>query len=97
MGIVTVSAEAATVLLSPSTPVHLLCGLLMRLSEWLRLYLRGKDDRRLWYRYYVERDGVRQIKVSVSKKDNTNHGDVRVVCSQFEVDSRAKKVCEFHV
>jgi len=56
----------------------------------------GKDDRLLQYTIYTERDGVSGKEVSVSKKDNTNHGDVRVVCSQYEVDSRAGKGCEFH-
>ena len=57
----------------------------------------GKDDRRVQYTIYTERDGVSRKDGSVSKKDNTNHGDVRGVCSQFEVDSRDERVCEFHV
>ena len=56
----------------------------------------GKDDRRLWYTIYTERDGVSGKEVSVFAKIIHYHGNVRVVCSQFEAVSGAGKGCEFH-
>jgi len=48
------------------------------------------------YKLYAERDGVR-AKVSVREKKNTSPWAYsRHYFGQFEVDSRAVKVCEFH-
>jgi len=53
----------------------------------------GVDDRRVWYKVYGGRDGVSRKEVSVRENIIHYHGHSAVVCSQFEVDSRAERVC----
>jgi len=57
----------------------------------------GKDDRRLRYTIYTERDGVSEKEGRVFENQHQPWGSIRRVLSQFEAVSRAVKVCEFHV
>jgi len=55
------------------------------------------DDRRVQYKIYRGRDGVSRKEVSV-REIILHHGDASgAVFDQFEDDSGAGKVCEFHV
>ena len=93
MGIVPQQRRQAVLL--PSPPVLLLChlSLLMRLFEWLRLYLRGRMTDKCSTNSTREGMGLVKAKGEFLRKVNTNHGDTSGAFGQFEAVRRAGKVC----
>jgi len=63
----------------------------------MRLHLRGRMTDDVSTQSTHKGMGLVKAKGEFLRKMTHHHGDIRGVCSQFEADSGAAKVCEFHV